>query len=58
MVKVKVMLILMANNKWGAIEQIIVLPSYRKSCMGFRLEYLHLSLADSKDQGIDHANFD
>ena len=32
------------------VGQAFILPSYRNSCIGFQLEYLQLTLFDSKGQ--------
>ena len=46
------------SHKWWQIGQILLLPIHRKSPIGFRLVYLLLTLAYSKDQSQGHANFD
>ena len=38
--------------------QTLLLPIRRKSPIGFRLIYLHLTLAHSKGQGHQHSQFD
>ena len=45
--------------KNGNIQHILglLLPSNRKSYIGYRFAYLYLSLASSKCQGIGHAHF-
>ena len=40
------------------LEQTLLLPTHRKSLIGFRLVYLHLTLTHFKGQGQDYAHFD
>ena len=42
----------------GDNEQILLLPTYRKLLIGFRLVYLRLTVVHSKIQIQGHANFD
>ena len=43
--------------KWWQITKKLIYPSYCKSCMGFRLACVHLTLNHFKDEGQSHAHF-
>ena len=55
-VKVKRISTIIYRRRWQ-IGRTLLLPTYRKSNVAFRLAYLHLILANSKDQGQVHAYF-
>ena len=47
----------LSHKRWQ-IEQTMLLPTHRKTLIGFRLVYLHFTLANSKGQSQGHANVD
>ena len=46
------------SRKRQQIGQTLLLPIHKKPHVTFRLAYLHLTLAHSKDQGHGHTHFD